>query len=160
MGRRLGAFAAVGLWLGLASSEATWATRRGGSVMRLTWCAIAVVGVSYAVLGGTASADDHEDGSIILDRGTATLFEVPALQSSQVLLWSGLPLVGPTDAVLEPDGTILIIDPDADQIFRFDRTAGTLVAVADSPFDSCWVVPPSHPPRCRPAGPGDIGTDR
>ncbi len=94
-----------------------------------------------AGFAGTARTDDHEDGAIVIDQLARAVVWIPPLTSDQELLWSGDPLDEPTDAILEPDGTLLIIDQGAKALFRFDPTAGTAPTLVGS-FrpDSCWVA--------------------
>ena len=94
-----------------------------------------------AGFAGTARTDDHEDGAIVIDQFARAVIWIPPLTSDQELLWSGAPLVKPTDAILEPDGTLLIIDQGAKALFRFDPTAGTTPTLVGSFVrDSCWIA--------------------
>ncbi len=94
-----------------------------------------------AGFAGTARTDDHEDGAIVIDQLGRAVIWIPPLTSDQELLWSGDPLVKPTDAILEPDGTLLIIDQGAKALFSFDPRARTRpVLVARFVRDSCWVA--------------------
>lgn len=86
-----------------------------------------------------APAADHADGLFVLDEAAAAVILIQPLATTQDLLWSGLPLVAPTDMELEDDGALLIADPGAGAIFRFDWAAG----IDPEPFilsgiDSCW----------------------
>ena len=94
-----------------------------------------------AGFAGTARTDDHEDGAIVIDQLARAVIWIPPLTSDQELLWEGDPLDKPTDAILEPDGTLLIIDQGAKALFRFDPTAGTAPTLVGSfRLDYCWVA--------------------
>ena len=89
--------------------------------------AASVIGAFFAF---QVHAADHGDPIIIVDKGAASIILVQPLATIQEVLWSGLPLVSPTDAIFEEDGTLPIADPGAGAIFSFDKVAG----VAPQPF--------------------------
>lgn len=103
-----------------------------------SFLAASVIGAFFAF---QVHAADHGDPIIIVDKGAAAIILVQPLATTQEVLWSGLPLVSPTDAILEEDGTLLIADPGAGAIFSFDKVAG----VQPQPFipstgSSGWIL--------------------
>ncbi len=86
------------------------------------------------------AAADHGDPILVVDETAAAVILIPVLATTQTLLWSGDPLVAPSDAIVAADGSVLVADPGAGMIFRFDWVAG----VEPSPFaplgvDLCWL---------------------
>jgi len=109
------------------------------------WLSLVILGL----LGPTeARAADHGDPVILIDEGSAAVLLVQPHATVQDVLWSGAPLVAPTDAILAADGALLIADPGADVIHRFDWVAG----IEPEPFmplggvDLCWLTrsPPAN----------------
>ncbi len=86
--------------------------------------AILISSAVCVLFAAAAHASSHNDSIIVLDEGAADVILIQMGSSTQEVLWSGAPLERPTDAVLEANGRwVLIADPDANTIFRFDWVA-------------------------------------
>jgi hypothetical protein len=107
--------------------------------------AILISSAACVLFTAAPHAADHTDGLFVLDEGAAAIILIPPLAPTQTVLWSGDPLVAPTDMVLEADGRwLLISDPSAfggdGAIFRFDRVARDTPEVVLRNIDSCWIL--------------------
>jgi hypothetical protein len=85
-------------------------------------------------------AADHGDPILIVDKGAGAILLIQPFATVQEVLWSGSPLVSPTDAIVEADGNVLIIDPGAGMIFHMEKVGG----VQPQPFitstgSTCWI---------------------
>lgn len=108
---------------------------------RISRILIAAALLSAAISQGAFGAD-HRDGSIVIDAGAASLIFIPPFTSDQEILWAGDPLMRPTDAIMEPDGSLLIVDAVVGRIFRFDpATREAPVPVdSDGQLDVGWIA--------------------